>query len=224
MALLENHLEQISMSAAAIAELPFPPPKRFTNALLRSHDITALIRDTETHERALFKYAPSGPANLPDQRVPRNSIAYRPKDNSERFPNGSWRSRTRPQHPAVATLLAVELSDRPGHEGVQAGKEREESRFNQLTASIDRYENRVSKQTVQLSKVTRRGGSNEESYTTSPEEPSDILPRNGKPDELRISAEDLEKEEQDVRELERKKQTLEERVSGMERDLGGLLR
>lgn len=99
-----------------------------------------------------------------------------------------------------------------------------QSRFNQLTASIDRYENRVSKQTVQLSKVTRRGGSNEESYTTSPEEPSDILPRNGKPDELRISAEDLEKEEQDVRELERKKQTLEERVSGMERDLGGLLR
>lgn len=32
----------------------FPAPKIFTNALLQSHDITALIRDTEAHERALF--------------------------------------------------------------------------------------------------------------------------------------------------------------------------
>jgi len=32
----------------------FPNPKIFTNALLQSHDITALIRDTEAHERALF--------------------------------------------------------------------------------------------------------------------------------------------------------------------------
>jgi hypothetical protein len=32
----------------------FPQPKIFTNALLRQHDITTLIRDTEAHERALF--------------------------------------------------------------------------------------------------------------------------------------------------------------------------
>lgn len=29
-------------------------PKIFTNAILHPHDITALIRDTEAHERALF--------------------------------------------------------------------------------------------------------------------------------------------------------------------------
>lgn len=35
---------------------------------------------------------------------------------------------------------------------------------------------------------------------------------------------DLEREEEEIRELERKKRGLEERVSGMERDLGGLMR
>lgn len=99
-----------------------------------------------------------------------------------------------------------------------------QSRFNQLKASIDRHENRISKQTLQLSKMNRRGGLNEESYATSPKETHEMFPRDGKVDESPITAEDLEKEEQDVQELERKKQALEERVSGMERDLGGLLR
>ena len=40
----------------------FPPPKIFTNALLQPHDITALIRDTEAHERALFSVPPPPPA------------------------------------------------------------------------------------------------------------------------------------------------------------------
>ena len=61
MTLLDNHLEQISLCAASIAELPFPPPKIFTNALLQPHDITALIRDTELHERALFSVPPPPP-------------------------------------------------------------------------------------------------------------------------------------------------------------------
>lgn len=57
-ALLSSHLEQISLCATSIADLPFPKPKIFTNALLSSHDITSLIRDTEQHERALFHLAP----------------------------------------------------------------------------------------------------------------------------------------------------------------------
>lgn len=36
----------------------FPPPKIFTNALINTHDITSLIRDTEPHERALFTIDP----------------------------------------------------------------------------------------------------------------------------------------------------------------------
>ena len=43
--------------------LRFPPPKIFTNALLQPHDITALIRDTEAHERALFTVLPPEPGS-----------------------------------------------------------------------------------------------------------------------------------------------------------------
>ena len=39
-----------------------------------------------------------------------------------------------------------------------------------------------------------------------------------------ITREDLEVEEAEIRELERKKKGLEDRVTGMERDLGGLMR
>ena len=42
--------------------------------------------------------------------------------------------------------------------------------------------------------------------------------------EFPVTAEDIQKEEEAIRDLEIKKRTLEDRVSGMERDLGGLLR
>ena len=39
-----------------------------------------------------------------------------------------------------------------------------------------------------------------------------------------LTKEDLEREEEEIKELERKKRGLEDRVTGMERDLGGLMR
>lgn len=48
-----------SLTRGELKIVRFPPPKIFTNALLRTQDITALIRDTEAHERALFSLAPS---------------------------------------------------------------------------------------------------------------------------------------------------------------------
>lgn len=39
-----------------------------------------------------------------------------------------------------------------------------------------------------------------------------------------VTRADLQREEEEVQELERKKQSLEERVTGMERDLGGLMK
>ncbi|KAL8289735.1 hypothetical protein RB597_001384 [Gaeumannomyces tritici] len=59
--LLAAHLEQIAISCQGIDSLPFPPPRIFTNALLSTHDITSLIRDTEAHERALFSVPPPPP-------------------------------------------------------------------------------------------------------------------------------------------------------------------
>jgi hypothetical protein len=52
--LIDAHLSQISACTSTFNTLTFPPPRIFTNALLKSHDITQLIRDTEVHERALF--------------------------------------------------------------------------------------------------------------------------------------------------------------------------
>ena len=66
MTLIDAHLEQISLCAQSIAELSFPRPKMFTNALLGHHDITTLIRDTETHERALFSVPPPPPPKAQD--------------------------------------------------------------------------------------------------------------------------------------------------------------
>ncbi|TFB06826.1 hypothetical protein CCMA1212_000173 [Trichoderma ghanense] len=61
--LLSAHLEQIQACCHGIDSLPFPPPKIFTNAMLSNHDITSLIRDTETHERALFSVPPPPPSS-----------------------------------------------------------------------------------------------------------------------------------------------------------------
>ncbi|KAF4126148.1 DASH complex subunit Spc34 [Geosmithia morbida] len=62
MSLLASHLDQIGYSSQGIDSLHFPPPKMFTNALLANHEITSLIRDTESHERALFSVPAPPPA------------------------------------------------------------------------------------------------------------------------------------------------------------------
>ncbi|KUI61693.1 hypothetical protein VP1G_08843 [Cytospora mali] len=77
MSLVATHLEQISMSCQGIDSLPFPPPKIFTNALLSNHDITSLIRDTETHERALFSVPPPPPPVTKPEPAPEQSKSSR---------------------------------------------------------------------------------------------------------------------------------------------------
>ncbi|KAL9013060.1 MAG: hypothetical protein Q9173_002233 [Seirophora scorigena] len=220
----------------------FPLPKRFANALLRSHDITALIRDTEVHERALFRFAPPDPSSLP--RHVRRTTAYGPKTDQGKLSNSTDLLRPGHKHSAVSTILGGELGQKLRNDGTHAGKERGEvdeaaipipgakekisslhSRFNQLTASVTRYENRVSKNATQLAKLNRSGDDRDaDDEHLDPGASPDLESGEGKFSELPITAEQLEREEQEVRELERRKQNLEERVSGMERDLGGLLR
>ncbi|KAL8656596.1 MAG: hypothetical protein Q9210_000134 [Variospora velana] len=211
MALLENHLEQISSSAAAIAELPFPPPKRFANALLRSHDITALIRDTEAHERVLFNYAAPDPSSLP--RQVRRNTTYGSIVDQSKFSNGTDFLRPGHKLSAVTTILGGELGEQLRNESTHSGKERGE------------VDARVSKIATQLATRSRSGdnGNADDEYL-DPGASSDVESGDGRSTETPITAEQLEREEQEVRELERKKQNLEVRVSGMERDLGGLLR
>lgn len=82
----------------------------------------------------------------------------------------------------------------------------------------------MSKHTTQLSQLNRRTNSSTDDDYLDPGAPPDVGAGDGKLGEMPITVEQLEREEQEIRDLERKKQTLEDRVSGMERDLGGLLR
>ncbi len=98
----------------------FPPPKIFTNALLNSHDITALIRDTEAHERALFTLAPTDQAS-----TSRRSTVHGLKSNGESI-NGSGLVRVPRHDSAVATLLGGELGEQIRKGGTSDSKEKGE--------------------------------------------------------------------------------------------------
>ena len=80
--------------------LRFPAPKIFTNALLHSHDITALIRDTETHERALFSSSPADPPAT----EPRRATVHRSKSTRE-YSNNGFGLTNRPRSGAAAAIL-----------------------------------------------------------------------------------------------------------------------
>ena len=92
----------------ADTNLSFPPPKIFTNALLHSHDITALIRDTETHEPALFT---SPTENRPATDIARRSTIHG-LDNTHNFlKNGLSLFKVPRQGSAVSALLNNELDE-----------------------------------------------------------------------------------------------------------------
>lgn len=116
MNLLDAHLEQISLCAASIAELPFPPPKIFTNALLHPHDITALIRDTELHERALFSVPPPpAPPKAQDPSVSsnrRNTAFTINGGDSSIIGGGANAVRAPRRNTAVAAVLGTELVEK----------------------------------------------------------------------------------------------------------------
>ncbi|KAJ9625537.1 hypothetical protein H2203_004294 [Taxawa tesnikishii (nom. ined.)] len=93
-------------------------------------------------------------------------------------------------------------------------------RHQQLAANIAHYEERVSRQAEQLDNMYQSrdfGDIQEDDYEA--EETAPLTPRAPV-----MTKEDLLREEQEIRELERKKKGLEERVTGMEKDLGGLMR
>lgn len=92
------------------------------------------------------------------------------------------------------------------------------SRHARLQASLHRYEQKVVKQTRELEKMNRQGDWDGE----SPDE--DIQDDVDAEDTTLVTDDLLRQEEEEIRELERKKRELEDRVTGMERDLGGLLR
>jgi len=86
--------------------------------------------------------------------------------------------------------------------------------------SIVQHEELVANQSAQLRSMSRP--SNFDAEDAEDDVFQNVAPQ--RMEEQRLTHEDIQREEESVRELERRKRTLEERVSGMEKDLGGILR
>jgi DNA repair exonuclease SbcCD ATPase subunit len=97
-------------------------------------------------------------------------------------------------------------------------------RHQQLSANIAHYEARVATQTKELQALNRP--SSRSGYDQDADNADDAAAGGAAdPDEgIILTKEDLEREEQECAELEKKKRALEERVEGMDKDLGGLMR
>ena len=87
-----------------------------------------------------------------------------------------------------------------------------------MEASVEHYESRIAEQTAQLGRLNKSreyNGHDMEEPEPEPEQTIMFQP---------MSEEDLRREEEEVRELERKKRGLEDRVHTMGRDISGILR
>lgn len=92
-------------------------------------------------------------------------------------------------------------------------------------ASMEEYEDLVAEQTAQLGKMNRPSGLTFDDDEGGDETTArDIDLSEGYPTHSLNTEEALRRDEQTCAELEQKKRMLEERVSGMEKDLGGLMR
>lgn len=89
----------------------FPPPRIFTNALLGSHDITALIRDTEAHERALFQSNPSVKISDTQRRATRRATQLQPESEPESMAGRIYSARNNRNQSAVARVLGSDMME-----------------------------------------------------------------------------------------------------------------
>ncbi|PYH88893.1 DASH complex, subunit Spc34 [Aspergillus ellipticus CBS 707.79] len=245
MSLLDSHLGQIALSSNAIAELPFPPPRIFTNALLGPHDITSLIRDTESHERALFQSDPSvKSASSAQRRATRRGTQFAPESEGESMASRIYSARDNKNQSAVARVLGPDMMEEIKRSAGTSSRGRGEVnvevllqgaeilcnvypvagahdkiaslryRHELITDSINGLEARVAKNTAELEKMSRSYGDDLDDFTGMDAMQTEVP---------EVTDADLEREMEEIRELERRKRALETRVTGMEQDLGGLM-
>lgn len=91
----------------------FPEPRLFTNALLGSHDITALIRDTEAHERALFQTDPAVKSVHASQRraTSRRATAFAAESEGDSMASRIYSARNNRSQSAVARVLGSDMME-----------------------------------------------------------------------------------------------------------------
>ncbi|KAB5542712.1 DASH complex subunit Spc34 [Coniochaeta sp. 2T2.1] len=253
MSLLATHLEQISFSCQGIDSLPFPPPKVFTNAMLNNSDITALIRDTEVHERALFSVPPPPPPIIAPKKEP---AAEAPKPTKRRqtvfnvtggeVTTGPPSTRRPRQHTAVAAVLGGDLHSQI----VRRGKAEDGTKgdvdveillkgaeklctvyplpgaFEKISSlrqklahqsnTLAYYEARVEEQSEALGRM------NKDLWDDDDDEEMEEVTTGGFQRDV-WTDEELRREEGEVRELDRKKKELQERLRDADNDYRGLM-
>lgn len=80
--------------------------------MLNSHDITALIRDTEAHERALFSVDPSAKSLSSSQRrATRRGTVYPTEGSGESMASRIYAARNNRNQSAVARVLGVDMME-----------------------------------------------------------------------------------------------------------------
>lgn len=220
----------------------FPASGPFVNALLHNQEITALIRDTEPHERGLFSVDPSirngvgTSANKnygTDQVASRRKTAYNPApaqssavarvlgNDMLRKIRTSNRDSSRGRGVDVEVLLQgaerlCAVYEVPGaSDRIAALRKRHE----QISTSISCFEDQVSRQQLSMSRFNTVA--DDEDHTEGGGVGQSILVTDTP---QTFTEDDLRAQEEAIKELEAKKRALEARVAGMERDLGGLLR
>jgi hypothetical protein len=204
--------------------------------LLNNPEITTLIRDIEPHERALFtldpdaasstrkQYAASqnGPTEGPSSR---KSLAHPLKESAvsrvlgtdmlREIRQSSSGHHTGGVNAEVLLLGAQKLCEVYSVAGAQDKIRALHNRHKEIASSVAVLEDKVAhQQSLVERKASTAGIDNEEIM-------EDTRPQDN---ELLFTEADLLAAEDEIRELEAKKQALEDRVSGIERDLGGLLK
>ena len=225
----------------------FPPPKRFTNALLGSHEITTLIRDTEPHERALFSIEPNTVNDITSNT--RRNTAFTNGSDTNSYGRKSLHPNTLSiRQSAVARVLGNDLLQQIRQSSTDATRSKSgvnievllrgaeklcavysvsgatervtalRNRHRQVTTSLSVYEELVAKQQVHLNRF------NDSQKTEHREDRGSELAQGHSFEQQSLTERDFQLEEEEVSELEARKKYLESRVAGLEKDLGGLLK
>ena len=95
------------------------------------------------------------------------------------------------------------------------------NRYRQIAESVAIYEEKVSKQQSRLERMNKSSDFSFQHQEAEDENEDESIPHTVEPS---VTEEDFRLEEQEIKELELKKRNLEERVTDLEKDLGGLLR
>ena len=230
----------------------FPPPKIFTNALLSNHDITSLIRDTESHERALFSVPPPPP---PTSSVPKpgEQDASGAASSGRRrtvFNVASGEVTTGPptrgsahprRHTAVAAVLGGEMHEQLVRRG---GDHRGDVDVEALLRGAEKlcgvYELPGARERIAALRAKFRNGRNTTAYYEKRvaeqaeqlasmnrdwmrDEEEEVEEVDGEDESQVWTEEDLRREEKAAREMEAKKMELQGSLRAMEKDLGALM-